>query len=227
MCHTICRKELVLLTSAALQWLAFFTMLTDHIGYTFFPSLPVLRAVGRLSFPIFAFLLSEGFTHTRSLEKYAGRLFCFGCIAELPYQLMLYHRFVGFRFSNILFALLLSLGALYCARRGGPWLLGAGALAVLAQAGGFSYGAYGVLLAVLFYSTRGKRWAIPLALTGCTLLYCWYHHSLFQIWAVFAAVPLLLYNGERGRRAPRYLFYALYPAHLAVLASLYFLQKYI
>ncbi|MCI8922228.1 MAG: hypothetical protein HFE88_10295 [Acutalibacter sp.] len=213
------------MTSAVLQWLAFSTMLVDHIGYTFFPSLPVLRAVGRLSFPIFAFLLTEGFAHTSDLKKYAGRLFFFGCIAELPYQMMLYHRWVGFRPSNILFALLLSLGALYCVREGGLWLLGAGAVAVLAQAGGFSYGAYGVLLAVLFYSTREKRWAIPLVLTGCTLLYCWHHHSLFQIWAVFAAIPLLLYNGEKGRRAPRCLLYILYPVHLAVLSGLYFLQK--
>ena len=45
------------MTSAVLQWLAFSTMLVDHIGYTFFPSLPVLRAVGRISFPIFALLL--------------------------------------------------------------------------------------------------------------------------------------------------------------------------
>ena len=53
------------MTSAVLQWLAFSTMLVDHIGYTFFPSLSVLRAVGRLSFPIFAFLLTEGFAHKK------------------------------------------------------------------------------------------------------------------------------------------------------------------
>lgn len=213
------------MTSAALQWLAFFTMLIDHMGYTFFPSLPVLRAVGRLSFPIFAFLLSEGFAHTSNLKKYAARLLFFALLAEIPYQLMIYHRLIGLRPSNILFALLLSLGALCCARRGGPWYLGVPALALLAQAGGFSYGFYGVLLVVLFYVFRGRRWAIPLVLASCTLLYCAYHHSLFQIWAIFAAVPLLFYNGQRGRRAPRYLLYILYPAHLAVLVCLYFLQR--
>lgn len=211
------------MTSAALQALAFVTMLIDHIGLCFFPHVPALRAVGRLSFPIFAFLLSEGFVHTRGLKKYAARLFVFAALSEVPYQLMINHRVVGPRMSNILFSLLLCLGALWCVRQGGPWLWGAPALAVLAQAGGFSYGAYAVLLAVSFYLTRDKRPIGMLCLCVCTLLYCAYRHSLFQIWAVFAAVPLLLYDGRRGRRAPRYLLYILYPAHLAVLAAVYFL----
>lgn len=215
------------MTSAALQWFAFFTMLVDHAGYTFFPGLPVLRAVGRLSFPIFAFLLGEGFAHTSDLKKYACRLLVFACIAEVPYQLMIYHRLVGPRAGNILFALLLSLGALYCVKQGGAWYAGAAGLMVLAQVGEFSYGAYGVALVVLFYLTRGKPWAIPLVLTGCTLLYCWQHHSLFQVWAILAAVPLVLYNGQRGRRAPRYLLYILYPAHLTLFSALYFLQRLI
>lgn len=213
------------MSSAALQIFAFLTMLIDHVGYVFFPGVPALRAVGRLSFPVFAFLLSEGFAHTRDLKKYAARLLVFAAIAEVPYQLMINHRLVGFRLSNILFSLLLCLGALWCAKRGGPWMLGAAGLAVLAQAGGFSYGAYAVLLAVSFYLTRGKRPLGMLCLAVWTLGYCAYHHSLFQIWAVFAAVPLLLYNGEKGRRLPRYTLYILYPAHLAVLAGLYFLQK--
>jgi len=211
------------MTSAALQALAFATMLLDHIGLCFFPQLPALRAVGRLSFPIFAFLLSEGFVYTRDLKKYAARLFVFAVISEVPYQLMINHRVVGPRPGNILFSLLLCLGALWCVKRGGAWVWGAPALAVLAQAGGFSYGAYAVLLAVGFYLCRDMRPVGMLGLGVCTLLYCAYHQSLFQIWAVFAAVPLLLYNGQRGRRAPRYLLYVLYPAHLAVLAAVYFL----
>lgn len=215
------------MTSAALQWLALVTMLIDHAGCVFFPGTPALRAVGRLSFPIFAFLLSEGFAHTRDLKKYALRLFLFAVIAEAPYQLMIYRRLLGPGMHNILFALLLCLGALWCIQKGGAWALGAVGLAVLAQAGGFSYGAYAVALAAGFYLTRRQRPAGMLWLAACTLLYCAYHHSLFQIWAVFAAIPLLLYNGQRGRRAPRYLFYVLYPAHLAVFAGIYFLQRYI
>lgn len=224
------------MTSAALQWIAFFTMIVDHMGYVFFPGVPALRAVGRISFPIFAFLLSEGFAHTANLKKYALRLFAFAVVSEIPYQLMINHRIVGFRLSNILFSLLLCLGALWCVRKGRGWLAGVPVLAVLAQAGGFSYGAYAVALAVCFYLTRDcqpeevslpKRALGMLCLAVCTILYCIYHHSTFQIWAIFAAVPLLFYNGQRGRRAPRYLLYILYPAHLALFVCLSILQAYV
>lgn len=206
------------MTSAALQWLAFFTMLIDHVGYTFFPGLPVLRAIGRISFPIFAFLLSEGFVHTASVEKYAARLLIFAVISEIPYQFVLYHRLVGFRLSNILFALLLSLLALCCVKRGGSWPLAVIPIAAFAQVAGFSYGGYGVALVVAFYLTRRNRSAMVLSLAACTLLYCIAHQSFFQIYAILAAVPLLFYNGQRGHRAPRYLLYILYPTHLILLA---------
>ncbi len=212
------------MTTAGLQALAFFTMLIDHLGYCFFPGAPVLRAVGRLSFPIFAFLLSEGFVHTRDLKKYLGRLLFFAVVSEAPYQLMIYRQ-LGFGMKNILFALFVSLLVLWCVKKGGPWLFGAAGLVVFAQIGGLSYGAYGVLLCVCFYVFREKRPLGLLCLVALTLLYCAQHHSLFQVWAVLAAVPLFFYNGQRGRRAPKYLLYILYPVHLALYAGIWFLQN--
>ena len=207
------------MTSAALQWVALLTMAVDHVGYALFPEVPALRAVGRLSFPVFAFLLAQGFAHTSNLKKYTLRILAFAVAAEVPYQLFLYGGLVVFPASNILFALALALGALWCVQQGGAGWLGAAGFMVMAQLGGFSYGAYGVALAVLFYLTRKKRALIPVVLTACTLLYCAYRHSLFQIWAIGAAVPLFLYNGERGHRLPRYFLYIFYPAHLCVLVA--------
>lgn len=217
------------MTSAVLQCLAVITMLIDHIGYELgfqlFPGVPtqVLRAIGRLSFPIFAFMLAEGFIHTSNRKKYALRLAAFAVASELPYQLFA-HLAVWSRvhfpaWENIFFELLLILGALWCVEKGKLWLLGAAALAVLAEAGGFMYGAYGVLIAIGFYVFRERRWAALLVLAACTGLYCLSHGSIFQIYAVFAAVPLYLYNGERGQRLPRYFCYIFYPAHLLVLAG--------
>ncbi len=224
------KKEVELMTSAALQCIAVVTMLIDHIGYEigylYFPGLPtdILRAIGRLSFPIFAFMLAEGFVHTSNRKKYALRLAVFALASEVPYRLFTvlgdWNR-VGFpTWENIFFELLLIFGALWCVERGKLWLAGAAGLAVLAEAGGFMYGAYGVLIAVGFYVFRQRRWAGMLVLTACTALYCWYHGSLFQVYAVFAAVPLYLYNGKRGERLPRYFCYGFYPAHLLVLVGL-------
>ena len=209
------------MTSAALQWIAVLAMAVDHVGYLLFPEIPLLRAFGRISFPIFSFLLAEGFRHTSDRKKYALRLAVFAVLSELPYELFLYGpERLGtlFPMKNILFSLLLAFGALWCAERGGGFFFGAALLALGAELGGFSYGAYGVALPLCFYfcsraflgeekneDAGWKRGLLAAALlTACTVLYCAAHGSMFQIWAVFAAVPLFFYNGKRGRRMPRY-----------------------
>ena len=205
-------------TSAALQWLALVAMLIDHLGYLFFPGIPLLRAVGRLSFPIFAFLLAEGLAYTANVKRYALRLWAFAVFSEVPYQLFTYGRLAVLPWHNVMFELLLMLAAAWLAQRGGWGFLGAAGIAVAASAGGFMYGAYGVALAVCFTFTRKKPWLRAACLAACTAAYCFSRGSLFQVWAILAAAPLLLYNGQRGRRGPRYFFYGFYPAHLLLLA---------
>lgn len=221
------------MTSAILQCIAVVTMLIDHIGYElgyrWFPGLPtdVLRAIGRLSFPIFAFMLAEGFIHTSNRKKYALRLLVFGLVSEVPYQffanLANWQRVSFPTWGNIFFELLLILGALWCVEKGKFWLAGAAALAVLAEVGGFMYGAYGVLIAVGFYVFRERRWAGLLTLVACTVLYCVWHGSMFQLYAIAAAVLLYFYNGKRGERLPKYFCYGFYPVHLLLLSGMYWL----
>ena len=97
------------MSSAVLQLLALATMVVDHVGLALFPGEGWLRWVGRLSFPLFVFLLCEGFVHTSSRRKYALRLGMFALLSEVPYQLLMgqvYGESWGWPVGNIFFELL-------------------------------------------------------------------------------------------------------------------------
>ena len=75
------------LSTFQLKWIAIITMLIDHIGAVLFPYELGYRIIGRIAFPIFCFLIVEGFSHTRDVRRYMVRLGIFALISELPYDL--------------------------------------------------------------------------------------------------------------------------------------------
>ena len=75
------------MNSFQLKIIACILMAIDHVGAIMFPDIDLYRIIGRLSFPIFAFLLTEGYVHTRNLKKYFIRLFIFAIIPQIPYSL--------------------------------------------------------------------------------------------------------------------------------------------
>jgi len=96
-----------------LKSIAIVTMLTDHVGAGLYPSQLWMRAVGRLAFPIFAFLLCEGYFHTRSVKRYAIRLGVFALISEIPFDLLHGGKLFDAGYQNIFFTLLISLLTMY------------------------------------------------------------------------------------------------------------------
>ena len=80
------------ISADALKWIALLTMLCDHAGAVLFAQYPVMRLIGRTAFPLFVWLLVEGFFHTSSRKKYLGRMAFFALVSELPFDLALYGR---------------------------------------------------------------------------------------------------------------------------------------
>lgn len=238
-----------MLTSNMLRGLACLFMLTDHLWATVVPGNMWMNYVGRLAFPIFAFLIAEGYRHTSDFRKYALRLLIFGLLSEIPFNLM-HSASVVFPFhQNVMFTLLLGLLSIQSidtirqniSSRASlksslkPALALAGCL-LLAAVGFTDYGFWGVMTVILFYVLRGFQGAPLLQLAAMIYIHCEAFEGMFipielfgntiefatQGFAVLALIPIWLYNGRQGRKskALQYGFYAFYPAHMLVLALL-------
>ena len=229
-----------------LRALACVLMLCDHMWATIVPGNVWLTWIGRLAFPIFAFQIAEGFLHTSNFRNYAVRLLIFGFLSEIPFDLV-YSGTLFYPFhQNVMFTLLLGLLALKALDNAKQkhttkaWLVGIllAALCCLAAAVTFTdYGALGVATVILFYLCRNFlfAWAAQLALMILFNFILFQGEYLpltigghtFQLqtqgFAVFALIPIWLYNGKKGvsSKALQYGFYAFYPVHLLVLHLLY------
>ncbi len=236
------------LDGTSLKLLAAVLMLIDHVGavlleyilvygwdfilfhspewYAVYRWDQILRSAGRLSFPIFCLLLSEGFLHTASKKRYFYRLGIFALISEIPFDLAVSDRWMDWAHQSVMAELALGLLTLWAAqelcRRIG-WdkeqpILGAAVLAgcLAAEAVRADYGAVGILYMAGFYyfrNSRGKRAAVS-GIIGLMDTLEW-NGGIGLLSAVF----VYLYNGRRGnsRGGWKYAFYGFYPAHLLLL----------
>lgn len=223
-------------------------MLIDHLTYFFVPEdsgflfqitiggqpkdilWVVGRTIGRIAFPIFAFLIVEGFFHTKSLKKYIMRLSVFALIAELPYYWAFWYPAditnVLVR-RNIMLTLLLGLLTIalldviyktyivsnpYFMNLFMAMVIVAGGLTLIILRGSYQEFGYGVLLMVGFYlGHRSKKLSVLLF-----ILIVGFLRPNIEFMAILAAPILYFYNGEKGPNI-KYLFYIFYPAHLLIL----------
>lgn len=220
-----------MLSGSVLKLIAIVAMLIDHtaVGFSVGAELALfslggstvtlymlLRYIGRIAFPLFVFLLVEGFVHTKSRKRYGMRLFLFALISEIPFNL-----FVGgsllYAKQNVFFTLLLGYLAL-CAleayhKKWTVWLIPV--LLVISFFLKADYGYAGFVFILLVYLLR------KMPLVGAMMSAC-----VLSVASAAAFLPIGLYNGKRGfirMRSMGYLFYAFYPAHLLCIALIKFL----
>ena len=207
-----------------LKCIAVFSMLTDHIGAYLFPSEVWMRYVGRLAFPIFGFLIVEGFFHTRDVKRYMGRLLLFAFVSEVPYDLARFHTPFYRESQNIFFTLLLALACIYAMHTWQEQLLRmAAALAAICAAMHYlvksEYGIGGIVMILCFYVFRMQQ--AEQFLTVAVINICYYGNK--QRAGALALIPIWFYNGTKGPSA-KYFFYVFYPVHLLLL---YLIRRYV
>lgn len=212
-------KSFGFLNSFTLKIIAVVSMLIDHIGYIFYPGEPIFRAFGRLAFPIFCFLIVEGFHHTRSHLNYLTRLTVFALLSEIPFNLALWGSIFNLQHQNVFITLALGLASIFCLEEMNtkriyvlPLILTWGAAYVL----NCDYGIGGVLLICMYYLTRETP---VIRIILCTLILYIFFGS-FELYGLISMIPITLYNGKRGPHI-KMLFYWFYPVHLLVLYAIY------
>ena len=218
-------KPLSFLSGSALKIIAVLSMVTDHCAYYLLDessvAYEVMRCFGRIAFPVFAFLVAEGFAHTRNRMRYFLSLLLFAVISEVPWYLL--NGADGTH--NVMFTLVLGVLALAAFERLREHrilcccsiLLTAWLVAWL----GTDYEWRGVLMIVVFY-LLGMVKNMPVTLRRMLqLLFAFplmMHYGITG--ALFACVVIFLYDGTRGfihGNVAKYGFYAFYPAHLFLL----------
>lgn len=208
--------------------IACITMVFDHIKY----AIPETRCfatifLGRISFPLFAFLLGEGYSHTGNLKKYYKRLIIFAIVSQIPF--MLFRTLVGeWRMLNIMFTLLLGLATITVFDKlNKKYYISIPIVCLIVSLGkllNVDYGWYGVLSVFILYMFRNRK--ILRVFVFAILNFVYYYNVLVISYSlkslisyVFATLPALLlifYNGKLGRKT-KYVYYIFYPVHMLIL----------
>ena len=222
------------MNSFALHILAMLLMLCDHLQLTLLPELPILRCVGRLAFPLFAFMAVEGYLRTRNLKNYLLRLLMLGVISEIPFDLLVSGSVFYPVHQNVIWTIVLGLCCIWAFENiaaDRQRLLSA--VVIIASLGAaiianVDYSSAGVLTLFAFYAFRGSTvrcrllQLLSLGIINLMLLGGVELTFPYQALAVLSLPIIWLYDGSQGPhngfiKAANYLFY---PAHMLILALL-------
>ena len=238
-----CRLET---TSFSLHIMAMVFMLCDHLWGTIVPGADWLTCIGRLTFPIYAFMIVEGYFHTKNLRKYVKRLLLFAILSEIPFNLAMGSRLFYPIHQNVLWSFLIAIGLIHWNEKVKSkqlWkriLVGIASVCIAYIGGIITFVDFynaGILTVLAFYYFKGRKWWCYLG----QLVFLWYinfellggysyevmlfgetHFIARQGIAVLSLIPIWLYKGRQGyhSKALQYFYYAFYPLHLLILGIL-------
>lgn len=219
------------LTNNQLKIIAMITMVIDHVGEMLYPDIIILKIIGRLSFPIFAYMIAEGCYYTRNRIKYLGIISVMGVVFQL-----IYYCFMGSLYMGVLITFSLSIITIYAIDslinknnilRKILALIGILIVLIISivlpltikeQGYILDYTVLGVFLPVVIYYSKGKWLKLIVAFIALLLLAIYY--GGIQYYSLISIVLLALYNGQRGKAKLKYAFYVFYPLHLVIIYAI-------
>lgn len=214
------------LTNNQLKILACASMLLDHVGKELFPDIKLLQIIGRIAFPVFAFMIAEGCCYTRNKRAYFLKISGLALGCQLVY-------FIAERsfYQNVLVTFSLSVLTIFAVefvkkRKNAlsvVWLLTDIAVIIflcfvmpdIVRGFHIDYGIFGLMLPVAVYLAPKK--SVKLIVLTVFLILLSIDLGGIQWYSLISVVVLALYNGQRGRINLKYLFYIFYPLHLALI----------
>lgn len=242
-----------------IKQIAMLSMLLDHIGYMFFHGINegqnaiyiTLHLVGRMAFPLFMFLLSDGFFRSRSREKFFLRLFIGAIVSEVPYDLMRFGKWLDFSSQNVMWTLLIFFGYMWVCemllsemdrkfaqkKKIRPGILIRLAIGIVFAAAAWvmhaDYGAYGLIAGMIMYifmklSAVEETSFLPMNTFGYLIAIA----GMSVVWPVTmyalpSALLVYFYKGYCMRKMPKWIGYAFYPGHMLLLWALsWLLNRY-
>ena len=222
-------KSIFCLSGNMLKLIALVSMTVDHIGYFLMPTNMTLRIIGRLAFPIFAYMIAEGCRYTRNKARHIITMSIFALVSQIVFSMatktLYLNIFVTFALSiSLIFAydyltkkktpvsfiifLLVVLSVIFISE---------GLALILPKSLGYyvDYGTIGILCPFLVYI--GFNRPTKLALCALGLIFLSLTGVYIQWFCLLALIPLALYSGKRGKINMKYLFYLYYPLHIGVI----------
>ena len=227
--------------TCALKLIALASMFIDHSGKMFFPDIPEMRIIGRIAFPLYVWCMVVGFHYTRNVPRYLLRILVTGLVSQPLYVYALAHKWTE---PNIFLTLFLGLAALWGIREKwyGSHIWGPALAIALATLLNANYGWRGVLFFILLYAVQDTRAGIAAIMVAFFLFWGTSYSVTSKLFGIpisvnalppflsqplsafmrletygLLSLPLILIPFPKDIRMPRWLGYAIYPAHLLLI----------
>lgn len=210
-------------------------MSVDHIGNVFLNNNEIFRFFGRIAFPVFGFLLVEGFNHTKNDKKryykYLCRILIIALITEIFYDKLFFDKYLYFGNQNIMFSLFVALICMriYDSNKENIFhkiesFFIVIYIGIIASVLLLDYGLAGILLIFNYYLISQLNKHKKLLYVLNTIIYMiifglLYSYNYILIGTLLSLIPICLYNGQKGFNSPfiKYAFYLYYPLHIIVM----------